>query len=168
MKKRKKKFSIAAFLSDAWLDLKFKLIIIGSVFISILIVIVLVFNDMENDKSILEGQANKYETYIDQLLLSKYSIDELKDMNNDQLKLAVDIVIDDANNKIINSPKLNDFILPVKDDNYTTMFKLSRIPKSEWKQEDIDQFWVDLETLDIKNLDEKNFDFLKARLEDIR
>lgn len=168
MKKKKKKFSIIEFISDAWLDLKFKLIILGSIFIAILITVILIVNDLENDKSILDSKANKYETYIDQLLLKKYSVDELKDMNTDQLKLAVDVVIDEANNKVINSPKLDDFILPVKDDNYTTMFKLSRTPKTEWSQEDIDQFWVDLETLDIKNLDEKNFDFLKARLEDIR
>ena len=168
MKRRKKKFSIGEFFSDAWLDLKFKLIILGSVFVAILIVIILVVTDIQKDSQSLQSKANKYETYIDQLLLKKYSEDELKSMNSDQLKLAVDIVIDDANNKIINAPKLNDFILPVKDDNYTTMFKMSREPKSQWTLEDIDPYWADIDSLDIKNLDEKNFEFLKARLKDIR
>lgn len=168
MKKKKKKFSLSGFLSDAWLDLKFKLILIGSVFVAFLIVILLVVTDLQSDKNLLERTANKYETYIDQLLMKKFSVDELKEMNNDQLKLAVDVVIDEANNKVINAPKLNDFILPVKDDNYTTMFKISRTPKTTWVQEDIEDFWIELESLDIKNLDEKNFEFLKARLKDIR
>lgn len=168
MKKRKRKKTITEFFSDLWLDLKFKLIIIGSVFIAIMISIVLVVVDIQNDSMLLESKANKYETYIDQLLLKKFSVEELKAMNNDDLKLAVDIVIDEANNRATNSPNLNDFILPIKDDDYTTVFKQSREPKDKWTQEDIDQYWVDLDTLDIKDLEKNNFEYLKARLKDIR
>lgn len=165
---KKKKFSIVGFFSEAWYDLKFKLIILGSLFIAFLIVIILVVTDIQNDNNIMQSKANKYETYIDQLLLKKFGLDELKNMNSDNLKVAVDMVVDEESNRIINAPKLNDFILPVKDDNYVTMFKLSRNPGIPWSQDNIDQFWIDLESLNIKNLDEKNFDFLKARLKDIR
>jgi len=168
MKKKKSKISITQFFSNAWLDLRFKLIIFASFFIAFLLVMFLIARDVQNDKKILESKANKYETYVDQLLLAKYSIDELKNMNEDQLKLAVDVVIDEANNIMVESPKLNDFILPVKDDDYSSFFELTREAKSKWSQSDIDQFWIDLETLDIKNLDENNFDYLKARLKDIR
>lgn len=166
--KKKNKRSLFQFLADSWLDLKFKLIILASVFIAFIIVIILVVSDIQNDSKILESKANKYETYIDQLLLKKYSIDELKNMNSDQIKLAIDIVIDEANHEIVNAPGLQDFILPIKDQDYATVFKLSREPQKRWSQEEIDQFWIDLESLDIKNLEENNFDYLKARLKDIR
>ena len=166
--KKNNKFSIVKFLSNAWFDLKFKLIIVGSVFIGIILVVILVVTDMDNDKKMYASKANKYETYIDQLLLQKFSIDELKEMNEDQLKLAVDMVIDTESNKVSNAPSLKDFILPVKDDDFSLKFKLTRKPKKQWSQEDIDQYWVDLETLDLDKLEENNFDYLKARLQDIR
>lgn len=166
--KKKIKFSLTQFFADAWLDLKFKLILLGSLFLAFILVIILVVSDMQHDREILESKANKYETYIDQLLIRKYSIDELKAMNHDELKLAVDIVIDEVNNQVVNAPKLNDFILPVKSEDYASVFKLTREPKKRWSEEDIKQFWIDLETLDIKDLDENNFEYLKARLKDIR
>lgn len=166
--KKKNKISITGFLSKAWLDLKFKLIILSSVFIAFLAVIFLVANDIRSDRAILENKANKYETYIDQLLLKKYSEEELKKMNSDELKMAVDIVIDEANSQIVNTPKLNDFILPVKDEDFSSVFKLTREARKSWSQEEIQEFWVDLDSLEIDNLDEKNFDYLKARLKDIR
>ncbi|MBN2616723.1 MAG: hypothetical protein JXR64_00275 [Spirochaetales bacterium] len=165
-KKRRK--TAKEFLADAWLDLKFKLIILGSVFIAFMIVLLLIVNDIQSDKEKLANKANKYETYIDQLLLKKYSIEELKKMSTDELKLAVDVVIDEENSRVVNSPKLNDFIIPVQDETYSTQFKLSREPKTQWTQEDIDQFWINLDTLDLNKLDEKNFEYLKARLKDIR
>ncbi|MGL1893128.1 MAG: hypothetical protein OCD02_15955 [Spirochaetaceae bacterium] len=168
MRKKNKKRTPLEFFADAWLDLKFKLIIIGSVFIAFIIIIILVVTDIQNDQMMLENKANKYETYIDQLLLKKFSIDELKDMNSDQLKIAVDMVIDETSNRVVNAPTLKDFILPVKDDNYADMFKLTREAKMKWTQEDVDQFWIDLETMNIKDLDENNFEYLKAKLKDIR
>ncbi len=168
MKKRKSKKSVPEFFADLWLDLKFKLIMIFSLFIAIMMVIGLIVQDFQNDKIMLESKANKYETYIDQLLLKKFSVDELKGMNEDELKLAVDIVIDEANNLFLGAPDLNDFILPIVDDDYTSVFKQTREPKKMWTQDDIDQYWIDLDTLDIKDLEENNFEYLKARLKDIR
>ncbi len=167
MKKKNKK-KLSAFINDAWMDLKFKLIIIGSVFISIIIVLMLVVSDIQKDSELMEKTANKYETYIDQLLLSKFTVEELKDMGPDQLKLSVDMVIDEANNRVVNAPSLNDFVFPIKEDNYVSTFKLTRKPKKKWSQEDIDQFWIDIESLDIKHLDENNFEYLKARLKEVR
>lgn len=166
--KKKSKVSVSQFFADAWLDLRFKLILLGSLFFSLILIVILVFTDIQNDKILLESKANKYETYIDQLLIQKYSVEELKSMNSDDLKLAVDIVIDEANNLIINAPNLNDFILPIKNEDYASVFELTREPKNRWMQEDIDQFWIDLETMDIKDLEENNFEYLKARLKDIR
>ena len=59
-------------------------------------------------------------------------------MNQDELKLAVDMVIDEMNNSSSNAPVLKDFILPIEESDYTTVFKLTREPKTEWNQEDID------------------------------
>lgn len=168
MKKRRGKKSVSEFFADLWLDLRFKLIMIASLFIAIMLVIVLIVTDTQNDKILLESKANKYETYIDQLLIKKFSVAELKAMNVDELKLAVDIVIDEANNLIINAPVLNDFILPIKDDDYTSVFKPIREPKNKWTQDDIDKYWIELDTLNIKDLEKNNFEYLKARLKDIR
>ncbi len=60
--KKNNKFSIVKFLSNAWFDLKFKLIIVGSVFIGIILVVILVVTDMDNDKKMYASKANKYET----------------------------------------------------------------------------------------------------------
>ncbi len=168
MKKKKSKFSIKKFLSEAWMDLKFKLIIIGSVFIAIMISLILVVSDIQSDKKISAQKIDKYETYIDNLLLEKFTTQELKNMNQDELKLAVDMVIDEMNNSSSNAPVLKDFILPIEESDYTTVFKLTREPKTEWNQEDIDPFWIDLDKIDIKDLDDKNFDFLKTKLKDVR
>ncbi len=165
--RKKKKQTLTQLISNAWMDLKVKLIILGSILIAFVMAVLLIVFDIQNDQILLESKANKYETYVDQLLLKQFSVDELKVMNADQLKLAVDMVIDEESNKVINAPSLNDFILPVKDDDFATQFKLTREPKSQWSQQDIDQFWVDLETLDIKNLEENNFEYLKARLKDV-
>lgn len=168
MKKKKSKKGLFQLISEAWMDLKVKLFVIAILFISSLAVVFLVIMDVQNDKKLLESKANKYETYIDQLLLGKFTVEELKEMSPDQIKLAVDMVIDEENNKVINAPTLNDFILPVKNSDYATMFELTREPKKRWTQEEIEQFWIDLDSLDIKNLEENNFEYLKARLKDIR
>lgn len=166
-KRKKDRFSLKEFFADAWLDLKFKLIIISSVFIAFVIVLVLVVQDMNGDREMLASKANKYETYIDQLLLKKFTQDELKDMSRDELKLAIDMVIDEESSKVVNAPKLGDFILPVEDENYSTMFKLTREPKNSWSSQDINPYWIDLDGLDIDGLDERNFEYLKIRLKDI-
>jgi len=165
--RKKNKQSVGSFIKDIFADTKVKIILLASVLISFILIILLVFSDIKNDKSILETRANKYETYIDKLLLNRFSAEELKAMGDDQLKLSIDMVIDDANNKVINAPALKDFILPLKDSNYATKFRLSREPKTSWSQSDIDQFWIDIDGLDIKNLEENNFEYLKARLKEV-
>ncbi len=168
MKKKNKKKPLSQTISEGWSDFRVKLIVLATIFISFLAVIVLLFMDFQNDTKILKTKADKYETYIDQLLLGKFTSEELKEMNSDELKVAVDMVVAEENTKISNTPKLNDFILPVKDDDYSTKFRLTREPKKRWTQEDLDHFWVELNTLDIKNLEENNFEYLKARLKDVR
>ena len=167
MRKKKSKLSVSLFIKNVFADTKVKIILLVSVLFSFILIIVLVFSDIKHDEFVLKTHANKYETYIDKLLLSHFSAKELKAMDSDQLKLSIDMVIDDANNKVLNAPVLKDFILPLKDSNYATEFRLSREPKTRWSQEDIDQFWIDINGLDIKKLEENNFEYLKARLKEV-
>lgn len=168
MRKKKKKKKLSQVIREGWSDFRVKILVLTTLFISFISVVVLIINDIQNDARILEVKANKYETYIDQLLLSKFTFEELKEMSSDELKMAVDMVIEEENTKISNRPKLTDFILPVKDDDYSIKFKLTREPKKRWSSEDLEHYWIELDTLDIGNLDEKNFEYLKARLKEVR
>lgn len=151
----------------SWSDLKVKIIVLTTLFISVISVIILVALDFQRDREVIRRQADKYETYIDQLLLEKYSYEELKDMGAQELKIAIDMAIDQESQRVLNAPTLRDFLIPVKDDNYATTFKITRNPRDKWSKEEIEQFWIDLEDLDLDKLDERNLEYLKARLKDI-
>lgn len=166
--KRKKKKKLSQIVSEGWTKLEVKLVVIGTLFISFILVIILIFMDVQSDAKILESKANKYETYIDQLLLARFTQDELKAMGGDELKMAIDMVVEEESNRLSSAPALNDFILPVKEDDYSTRFQQTREPKKNWSKEELEHFWIDLNDLDIKNLDENNFDYLKARLKEVR
>lgn len=150
-----------------WSDLRVKILVLSTIFISVLAVVLLIAVDYQRDRAVLEREADKYETYIDQLLLEKYTYDELKSMGAQELKIAIDMAIDLESQRVTSAPSLRDFILPVKEDSYASSFKITREPRERWSQEEIDQFWIDLKELELDKLEERNFEYLKAKLKDI-
>lgn len=154
-------------LSELLHDTRVRILLFLVGFASVASVLILILLDIRHDKEALKKQANRYETFIDQQLIKYYTWEELTDMSDDELRVVIDRVIEKEAETLLAVPDINDFIIPAKEDTYSTGFELIRKVRPRWSDEEIKTFWKPLEDVGLDKLDEKNMNLLKGKLEGV-